>query len=259
MIVDMIDMTRMNLSVIVLASAALLVAGCGSSSSPGVARLSSNTSGGSAADGAGKASTPERGASAQQKMVAYSQCMRTHGVPEFPEPTEGHLLIHSSSHNGHVTGVNPRSSQFQAAQKVCGKLIPERRGPQPGATGQGAGKRPEVLSVHAHPRGPQLPRSDLLRRRSEVDAEGRRRERDRSQLAAVQGRTENVSIVDAKTAGRAGWRRTLYKQQRWAWRFRRRIRGGRGPVSGGAFGASAIPSRNRRCPTSIIGERSRVR
>ncbi len=131
MIVDMIDMTRMNLSVIVLASAALLVAGCGSSSSPGVARLSSNTSGGSAADGAGKASTPERGASAQQKMVAYSQCMRTHGVPEFPEPTEGHLLIHSSSHNGHVTGVNPRSSQFQAAQKVCGKLIPEPGAPSP--------------------------------------------------------------------------------------------------------------------------------
>lgn len=131
MIVDMIDMTRMNLSVIVLASAALLVAGCGSSSSPGVARLSSNTSGGSAADGAGKASTPERGASAQQKMVAYSQCTRTHGVPEFPEPTEGHLLIHSSSHNGHVTGVNPRSSQFQAAQKVCGKLIPEPGAPSP--------------------------------------------------------------------------------------------------------------------------------
>ncbi len=57
-------------------------------------------------------------------MVAYSQCMRTHGVPEFPEPTEGQLLIHASDHNGHVTGVNPRSAQFQAAQKVCGKLLP---------------------------------------------------------------------------------------------------------------------------------------
>jgi hypothetical protein len=57
-------------------------------------------------------------------MVAYSQCMRTHGVQEFPEPTEGKLLLHSSNHNGHVTGVNPESSQFQAAQKVCGKLAP---------------------------------------------------------------------------------------------------------------------------------------
>jgi len=132
MILDMaIDMTRMNLSVVVLASAALLVSGCGSSSSPGVAHLSSDTSGGSAADGAGKSSTPESSASIQQKMVAYSQCMRSHGVPEFPEPTEGHLLIHSGVHNGQVTGVNPQSSRFQTAQKVCGKLMPAPGTPSP--------------------------------------------------------------------------------------------------------------------------------
>jgi hypothetical protein len=117
-------MMKMNLSVIVLASAALLVAGCGGSSSPGVAHLSSSTSGSSDAASAGKSSTPESSASTQQKMVAYSQCMRSHGVPEFPEPTEGHLLIHNSNHNGQVIGVNPRSSQFQSAQKVCGKLLP---------------------------------------------------------------------------------------------------------------------------------------
>jgi hypothetical protein len=120
----------MNLGVVVLASGALLLAGCGGgSSSPGVARLSSNTSGGSPADGAGKSSTPESSASRQQTMVAYSQCMRTHGVPEFPEPTEGHLLIHSSDHNGHATGINPGSAQFQAAQKVCGKLLPNGGAP----------------------------------------------------------------------------------------------------------------------------------
>jgi hypothetical protein len=117
-------MKRINLSAVVLASVALFVAGCGGSSSSGVAHLSSSTSGSSAANTGGKSSTPESSASTQQKMVAYSQCMRSHGVPEFPEPTEGHLLIHTSSHNGHVTGVNPKSSQFQAAQKVCAKLLP---------------------------------------------------------------------------------------------------------------------------------------
>ena len=64
-------------------------------------------------------------------MVAYSQCMRSHGVPEFPEPTEGHLLIHSSNHDGHATGIDPGSAQFQAAQKVCGKLLPEGGTPSP--------------------------------------------------------------------------------------------------------------------------------
>jgi len=123
-------MTKINLSPIVLAGAALLIAGCGGgSASPGVAHLSTGTSSGSPT--AGKSSTPESRASNQQKMVAYSQCMRSHGVPEFPEPSEGHLLIRSTDHNGHVTGVDPQSSRFQAAQKVCAKLLPEGGTPSP--------------------------------------------------------------------------------------------------------------------------------
>ena len=121
----------MNLSVVVFASAALLVAGCGGSSSPGVAHLSSSTSGSSGADTSGKSSTPESGASTQQKMVAYSRCMRTHGVAEFPEPVEGHLLIHNSDHNGHVTGIDPESAQFQAAAKACRSLAPPKLAPSP--------------------------------------------------------------------------------------------------------------------------------
>jgi hypothetical protein len=118
-------MTRINFSVAVLAGATLLVAGCGgSSSSPGVAHLSASTSSSSSASGGGSSSSPEGGPPSPQKMVAFSQCMRTHGVPEFPEPTEGKLLVRGSDHNGHVTGVNPRSSQFQAAQKACAKLAP---------------------------------------------------------------------------------------------------------------------------------------
>jgi hypothetical protein len=120
-------MTRTTLCLAVLAGAVLLVAGCGgSSSSPGVAHLGSSTSS-SADPSSGSSSSPENesSASAQQKMVAFSQCMRTHGVPEFPEPSEGHLLIHSSDHNGHVTGVNPQSAQFQAATKACAKLAPK--------------------------------------------------------------------------------------------------------------------------------------
>jgi hypothetical protein len=114
-----------SFSTVVLASGALLVAGCGGgSSSPGVAHLSSSTSGGASANTGGGSSAPEGGAATQQKMVAYAQCMRTHGVPEFPEPTEGRLLIHTGNRDGHVTGVDPRSSQFQAAQKACGKLLP---------------------------------------------------------------------------------------------------------------------------------------
>jgi hypothetical protein len=124
-------MIRMNLGVVVLAGGALLIAGCGGgSSSPSVAHLSTGTSGGSPASGGGS-SSPESSASTQQKMVAYAQCMRTHGVPEFPEPTEGKLLFRGGDHNGHATGPNPESAQFQAAQKVCGKLLPNGGAPSP--------------------------------------------------------------------------------------------------------------------------------
>jgi hypothetical protein len=151
------QMTRTNLSVAVLTSAALLLAGCGGgSSSPGVAHLS-NTSAGSAADGAEKSSSPESGGKTQQKMVAYSQCMRSHGVPEFPEPTEGHILIHSSDHNGQVTGVNPRSAQFQAAQKVCAKLLPNGGAPSPAQQAkiqEGALKFSQCMRTHGVPNFP---------------------------------------------------------------------------------------------------------
>ncbi len=123
---------RINLSVVMLASGALLLAGCGGgASSPGVARLSSSTFGGTAAGADGGSSAPESSASTQRKMVAYAQCMRSHGVAEFPEPSEGRLLVHSSERNGRVTGVNPRSSQFQAAQKACRSLAPPKLAPSP--------------------------------------------------------------------------------------------------------------------------------
>jgi hypothetical protein len=116
----------MNLSVVALTSGALLLAGCGGgSSSPGVAHLSSSTSGGSAASGG--SSSPESSAGNQQKMVKFSQCMRTHGEPEFPEPNEGRIELHSQ--NGH--GPNPESSRFQAAEKACSKYAPSKVAPSP--------------------------------------------------------------------------------------------------------------------------------
>ncbi len=126
-------MMRVKLSLVVLGSAALLLGGCASgSSSPGVAHIDSNTSTSSDPSGAGSSPSPESSASAQQKLVAYSQCMRTHGVPEFPEPSEGRLLLHSESHNGHISGIDPQSSQFQAASKACKKLAPNGgRAPSP--------------------------------------------------------------------------------------------------------------------------------
>jgi len=43
--------------------------------------------------------------------------MRSHGVPNFPDPSGGGLNL-----NG--TGINPFSPSFRAAQSSCSKLLP---------------------------------------------------------------------------------------------------------------------------------------
>jgi hypothetical protein len=110
---------------------ALACASCGGgSSSPGVARVGSasgTSTGSSSGSGGGTPEGGETSAAAQQKMVEFAQCMRTHGEPEFPEPTEGHILVHNQ--NGR--GPNPESSRFKAAEKACKRYAPARQAPSP--------------------------------------------------------------------------------------------------------------------------------
>jgi hypothetical protein len=121
-------MTRPSLSLSVLACAAVLVAGCGGSSpSSGVAHLSASNS---SATG-GSSSAPEGDRPNQQQLVAFSQCMRTHGVANFPEPSEGHLLIRGGPRGARAAGLDPGSAQFRAAREACRKLLPNGGVPSP--------------------------------------------------------------------------------------------------------------------------------
>ena len=52
-------------------------------------------------------------------MLKFAQCMRSHGVPKFPDPKAGGLLKLGSK-----SGVDPNTPAFQAAQKTCQKLVP---------------------------------------------------------------------------------------------------------------------------------------
>jgi hypothetical protein len=52
--------------------------------------------------------------------LKFSACMRSHGYPDFPDPTlqNGGLALSLSP----SAGVNPDSPQFQSAQQTCQKL-----------------------------------------------------------------------------------------------------------------------------------------
>src|SRR5262249_20432354 len=63
--------------------------------------------------------TAAQQAQQQQQMLKFARCMRSHGVPRFPDPKAGGALV-----LGTKAGVDPNTPQFQAAQKTCQKLVP---------------------------------------------------------------------------------------------------------------------------------------
>lgn len=57
------------------------------------------------------------GSSHAGSFLAFSECMRSHGVTAFPDPSPGGGINIGSS-------INPASPAFQAAQATCRKLLP---------------------------------------------------------------------------------------------------------------------------------------
>jgi hypothetical protein len=70
-----------------------------------------------AACGGGRSSTAA-GLTNYQKALAFSECMRSHGLPDYPDPnSQGGILIS----NGSETGT---PQQFASASKACDHLLP---------------------------------------------------------------------------------------------------------------------------------------
>jgi len=64
--------------------------------------------------------SPKAGDSASSpSAVAYSACIRSHGVPNYPDPNSGDQLPKTDAQR---LGVS--SSQYQAAQQACQHLLP---------------------------------------------------------------------------------------------------------------------------------------
>jgi hypothetical protein len=118
--------TGVDLVLIVLASGTVLLAGCGGgASNAGVARLSSGASSAGTV-GATSAASPGTGSS-EAAALAFAGCMRSDGVPNFPDPKAGGGFRFRRG-----AGVDPSSAAFKAAQAKCGKFLPDIGGPASG-------------------------------------------------------------------------------------------------------------------------------
>jgi len=74
--------------------------------------------------------------------LTLSQCMRSHGIKNFPDPTSGsgglRLELSTSPGSGTVIadGITFSGPAFQAAEKACAKLLPGAGAPPPPPTNQ---------------------------------------------------------------------------------------------------------------------------
>jgi hypothetical protein len=97
-------------SVIVIAALSLLAAGCGGGGASGVASVASTTTSATTAP--------------QNELLAFSNCMRSHGVPDFPDPQRfvgGNVKLT-------LNQFGTSSPQFQAAMSACNHLLPTKGG-----------------------------------------------------------------------------------------------------------------------------------
>jgi hypothetical protein len=60
---------------------------------------------------------------AEDRALAYSECMRENGLEEFPDPgDDGSLLVSED------TGIDPASAEFREAEEACKDLSPQGDG-----------------------------------------------------------------------------------------------------------------------------------
>lgn len=115
---------RSGAVMVALIAVSLSAAACGGGSgSPGVASVGTTTT-----TAAPSASPGASNAANYADAVAYSGCMRTHGVPNMPDPNSQGNFITKGGPNGEtvngVSGIDPNSTQYISANKTCQHLLP---------------------------------------------------------------------------------------------------------------------------------------
>ncbi|HEY3979020.1 MAG TPA: hypothetical protein VGM79_17215 [Streptosporangiaceae bacterium] len=93
---------RSAAAIIAAAAAALLAAACGGSPA------------------AHPGGTPGAGGTPDSQLVSFARCMRSHGVPDFPDPQPGA----SNEKVPTAAQLSASATQLQAAQSACQHLLP---------------------------------------------------------------------------------------------------------------------------------------
>jgi len=103
--------------VTLLATIGLLAAACGGSKDPGVEGGGRTTA---TVAPSGTSGSGSSGEASQSQQLQLARCMRSHGVPNFPDPSPGGGQLNAIS----ASGINTQSPTYQAAERSCEKYTP---------------------------------------------------------------------------------------------------------------------------------------
>jgi hypothetical protein len=110
---------RRAVAVIATAGLALLAAACGGSPGSHVAQLGSTITRPASSSSAPNDAGSTKSQSPTSQPLAFSHCIRSHGVSKFPDPNSSGVWAKSQVE---LAAGNPR---FQAATQACGHLLPD--------------------------------------------------------------------------------------------------------------------------------------
>ena len=93
------------------------------------AGLSLTACGGTSSPGAGGSTSPSDAAASNSKSLQFAQCMRAHGVSNFPDSpsgTGGHidLRVQQTPNSTSVNGVEVNGPAFRSAMNACRSYLP---------------------------------------------------------------------------------------------------------------------------------------
>jgi hypothetical protein len=158
-----------------VAAVAVLAAGCGGGSSP-------------------PASSATAAANVGQQFVAFAVCMRSHGVPGYPDPqvssSGNHTQVRISPGNA-----DPNSPAFKSADRACHNLMPNGGKPVNGAHDQVQDLTfADCMRSHGVPNFPDADRSGVFTLPSTIDQQAPQVQRATKACASVE--PSSLSILN---------------------------------------------------------------
>ena len=110
-----------GLTLVGLAIIGLLAAACGGGSNvPRVASAGGITTTVAPSNASGSSGSDSPGERSQSEQLQFAQCMRSHGVPAFPDPSASGGTLNAVS----AAGINTQAPSYQTALQGCEKYSP---------------------------------------------------------------------------------------------------------------------------------------